>query len=516
MARPHIAMRKIRDVLRLRFGEGLSLRRVALSVDLPHTTVAEYVRRADRAGLGWPLPDGLDDAGLESRLFASAALPVSAVRPLPDYARVHSELRRKGVTLALLWIEYREVHPDGLGYSQFCDRYRRWRRHLDVVMRQSHKAGEKMFVDFPGMRIPIWDARLGEVVFEAELFVAVLGASSYLYATAVASQGLSEWVTAHVAALEFFGGCPEIVVPDNLRSGVTRAHRYEPELNATYAEMAAHYSMTIIPARAYKPRDKAKAEGGVLLAERWIIARLRNCRFGSLGEANTRIAELVEWLNNRPFRKIDGSRASLYETVDRPALGPLPAARYEFATWRRAKIGLDYHIEVRSERHFYSVPYRLVGETVEVRLAARTVEVFFASRRVAAHPRAHKPGYTTDPAHMPDSHRRHGEWTPARLVDWAARTGPATAKLVEEIMAARRHPEQGFRSCLGIMRLGGRYGTDRLEAAAVRALAVRALSYRSIESILANGLDRRPLPAETPPVEDHHPHPNLRGGDYYQ
>ena len=296
MPRPHTAMRKIRDVLRLILGEGLSVRQVGASLQIPRTTVCDYVRRARAVGLGWPLPEDLDDAALEARLFASAA-PVQHPRPEPDWQKVHIELRRPHVTLMLLWLEYKETFPDGYAYSQFCEHYRHWRRHLDVVMRQHHKAGEKMFVDFPGRTIPIYDERCGEVVFCAELFVSALGASGYLFAEAVRSQQLHCWISAHVHAFAYYGGCPAIVTPDNLRSAVTRPHRYEPDINATYQEMAAHYGVGIVPARSYKPRDKAKAEAGVLLAERWIMARLRNERFTTLAEANARIRELLEWIN---------------------------------------------------------------------------------------------------------------------------------------------------------------------------------------------------------------------------
>jgi transposase len=506
-------MRKIRDVLRLTLGEGLSLRSTAASLQIPFTTVAEYARRAKASGITWPLPDELDDDALERMLFHTAAPEPN--RPLPDWKRTHVELRRPHVTLMLLWFEYREAHPDGYGYSQFCALYRRWQRHLDDVMRHEHKAGEKLFVDFAGDRIPLYDERRDKVVGEAELFVAALGASSYIYAEAFPSQELLYWVTGHVHAFEAIEGCPAIVVCDNLRSGVTRPHRYEPDVNATYQEMAAHYNVAIIPARTYKARDKAKVEIGVLLAERWIMARLRNRRFQSVGEINIAIRGLVSWINARPFKKLPGSRQSLYEEIDRPALRPLPESRYEFALWRRSKVNIDYHVELRADRHYYSVPYRLVGEVVDVRVSAATVEVFFRHRRLASHARSHRPGYTTDPAHMPESHRRHAEWTPSRIVSWAGKTGPSTARLVEAVMAARPHPEQGFRSCLGIVRLGDRYGRERLEAACERALSARAHSYRSIESILRSGLDRQPLPPERPQLR-HRGHANLRGPDYYR
>ncbi|HEV8116129.1 MAG TPA: IS21 family transposase, partial [Acidimicrobiales bacterium] len=439
MPRPHISMRKIRDALRLTLHEGLSLRQTAASLQMPFTTVGDHMRRAKAVGLTWPLPEALDDDALEALLFTADA-PPTVVRSVPEWAKVHVELKRPHVTLMLLWLEHKEVFPEAHSYSQFCELYRRWRRGVDVVMRQEHKAGEKLFVDFPGHRIPIYDERTGDLAFEAELFVAVLGASSYLYAEAVRSQELLHWVSAHVHTFEALGGCPAIVVCDNLRSGVTRPHRYEPDVNATYQDMAAHYGVAVIPARSYKPRDKAKVEAGVLLAERWIMARVRNERFTSLAEANVEIARLAEWMNARPFKRLAGSRASLFEELDRPALRPLPAQRYEFAAWRRAKVNIDYHVEVRAERHYYSVPYALAGEVVDLRLSAGTVEVFHRHRRVASHLRRFAPGFSTDPAHMPESHRRHAAWTPSRIIAWAAVTGPSTAKLVEAVLAARRHP----------------------------------------------------------------------------
>ena len=513
MPRPRVAMRKIREVLRLTFGEGLSRRQAGASAGVPVTTVSDYVGRAIAAGVGWPLPEGLDDAGLEALLYPPAR-PKGDPRPAPDWGYVHKELRRKSVTLQLLWLEYREAHPDGYGYSQFCNLYRSWRGGVDVVMRQSHRAGEKLFVDFAGDTIPVWDRRTGEVSLRAELFVAVAGASSYLFAEAFPSQELLYWVTAHVHCFEAMGGCPAIVVCDNLRSGVTRPHRYEPDVNATYAEMAAHYGIAVIPARAYKPRDKAKAENGVLVAERWILARLRDRRFFSLGEANTAIRDCVAEINARPFQKIDGSRQGLFESLERPELRPLPAGRYEFATWRKARVNIDYHIE--ADKHYYSVPYQLARQQVDIRLSAATVEVFHSGRRVASHPRSsERHRHTTDPAHMPEAHRRHAEWTPSRIIDWAGKTGPGTAGLVEAILSSRPHPEQGYRAALGIIRLAGRYGDGRVEAACARALRLRSCSYRSVESILRHSLDRQPLPGTTATPAPHPAHDNVRGSGYY-
>ena len=513
MPRPRSTMRKIREILRLVIGEGLSRRQAAAATGSPYSTIADHLGRAARAGLGWPLPEGMDDAELEARLFARAEPPLTSGRPVPDWTLVHRELRRKGVTLQLLWLEYKEREPGGYQYTQFCRLYRVWQGRLDLVMRQEHRAGEKLFVDFAGMTLPITDPDTGEV-WQAQLFVAVLGASNYTYAEALASQALPHWITAHVNAFAFFKGCTRLIVPDNLRSGVSRPHRYEPIINPSYAELAAHFGCAIIPARSGKPRDKAKVESGVLVAERWVLAALRQRTFFSLAEANIAIAERLRWLNERPFRKLPGSRLELFETLDRPALRPLPAHPYEFATWKTAKVNIDYHVEV--ERHWYSVPYGLVGQVCDIRVTVAVVEVLHRGHRVASHRRSAQQGrFTTEPAHMPEAHRRHAQWTPGRIFAWAERSGPATAELVTLIMASRPHPEQGFRSCLGIMRLGRRYGEARLEAAATRALAVRAHSYRSVESILKAGLDGLPLPGEElGPTIGHHA--NVRGPGYYE
>lgn len=513
MPRPRAAMRKIREALRLCLAEGLSPRQAGIATGLPRSTVRRYVVRAVEVGLSWPLPPGLDDRALEERLYGRAAPPPTDLRPVPDWAVVHRELRRKSVTLQLLWSEYRERCPDGFGYTWFTERYRAWAGRLDVVLRQDHRAGEKAFIDFAGQTIPITDPATGEIT-QAQLFVAVLGASNHTYAEALPSQALPYWLGAHVRAFESWGGAPAILVPDNLRAGVTRAHRYEPILNASYAELAAHYGCAVIPARPYKPRDKAKVEQGVLLAERWVLAALRNRTFFSLAEANRAIAERVAWLNARPFKKLEGSRMSLFADLDRPALRPLPATPYEYATWKAAKVSIDYHVEL--DRHYYSVPYALVGQQVDIRASVRTVEVFARGRRVASHPRSGAVGrHTTETAHMPESHRRYLEWTPGRLVAWGEQAGPATGALVAAILASRPHPEQGFRSCLGIFRLGRRHGEARLEAACARALAVGALSYRSVDSILKGGLERAPLP-EPPPVRATRSHANVRGPAAYE
>ncbi|WP_425572207.1 IS21 family transposase [Pseudonocardia eucalypti] len=505
-------MRDIREVLRLKHEAGLSERQIARSMRLAPSTVHRYLERAERAGVGWPLPAGLDDAGLEAVLFPP--LPPSRVpRTPPDYGWVHRELRRKSVTLQLLHLEYKQACPDGFQYSQFCERYRQWAGRVDLVMRHQHRAGDKLFVDYAGHTIPIHPP--GAPAWQAELFVAVLGASNYTFAEATASQQLPCWIGSHVRCFEAMGSVPALLVPDNLRSGVRRSHRYEPLLNRTYAEMAAHYGTAILPARAGKPRDKAKAEVGVQIAERWLLASLRNERFTSLAEANTAIAAKLAWLDNRPFAKLDGTRRLVFEQLDRPAMRPLPTTRYEFATWTRPKVNIDYHVDV--ERHYYSTPYQLVGHRVDTRVTEHTVEIFFQGRRVASHRRSHVKGrHSTEPGHMPERHRAHLAWSPQRLIAWAQRTGPATAELVEAIMTNRPHPEQGYRSCLGIMRLSRRYPQPRVEAACRRALAIGARSYRSVESILAHNLEATPLPSDEPDNDPPRQHTGLRGPTYYR
>jgi transposase len=503
-------MRKIREVLRL-WAAGKGQRQIAASVGIGQSTVGDYVTRAQRAGID--ASTELDDAALERALYPPKPALPDASRGLPDFSAVHRELKRKGVTLFLLWEEYKAAHPDGFQYSWFCQHYRAWAGKVDLVMRQHHRAGEALFVDYAGQTVPIVDRSTGELR-EAQIFVAVLGASNYTYAEATWTQGLSDWIASHQRAFGFIGGVTETVVPDNLKSGVTRAHRYEPDLNPTFAEMAAHYGTTVLPTRIAKPRDKAKVEVGVQIVERWILARLRHQTFFSLDALNRAIAELLPRLNDRPFKKLPGCRRELYEQLDRPALAPLPTQAYVFATWKKARVNIDYHIEF--ERHYYSVPYQLVKAEVEARVTAQTVEILHRGRRIASHRRSFKPGgYTTIAAHMPRPHREYAEWTPRRLVEWASRTGPATAELIGDILTRRRHPQQGFRSCLGILRLGKTYGDARLEAACSRALKIGAASYKSIDSILKHRLDEQPLPEPAQPTLALDHHDNVRGPKYY-
>ena len=514
MAAERLSMRKIREVLRLA-AAGQSQRAIAESVLVARSTVREYLKRAAAAGLSWPLPDELTESAMEALLFP-APPPSTVRRPLPDWAAIYEEMktrRRTGVTLQLLWLEYKEAHPDGIHYSHFCESYRQWRGGLDRVLRQEHRAGDKVFVDFAGQTVPIIDRASGEILFGAEIFVGVLGASNFTYAQPCRSQELPEWISAHTRMLEYFGGVPRAVVPDNLKSGVRHACFYEPDLNPTYQDWAQHYGTAVLPTRVRRPRDKAKVEAGVLLVERWILARLRRHTFFSLADLDEEIRRLLELLNDRPFQKLEGSRRSLFETLDRPALQPLPSTRYDYAQWKKARVNIDYHVDVLG--HLYSVPYQLQRTQVDVRITSDTVEIFHDGRRVAVHVRGRtKGGFTTDAAHRPKAHQKYLEWTPSRMIRWGEQTGPRTAEMVRRILDARPHPEQGYRACLGLLRLGERYTPARLEAACGRALHVGAVSYKSVKSILSTGLDQLPVEEQTalalPQDHDH-----VRGGAYY-
>lgn len=508
-------MRQIREVLRLRFEKNLSERQMAQAIGAGRSTIQEYLKRAAQAQLTWPLPQELNDEQLENLIFPTGPLKFEkgVSRPLPDFQHLHQELKRKGVTLLLLWEEYQQANPQGYQYTQFCEHYNRWAKTLEPVMRQTHKAGEKLFVDYAGMTMGVVDRQTGEVR-EAQIFVGVLGASNYTYVEATWTQALPNWIGSHVRMFSFFGAVPELLIPDNLKSGVTTAHRYEPFLNRTYQEMAEHYGVAILPARPIKPRDKAKVEAGVQGVERRILAPLRNRTFFSLHELNEALWELLQIYNQRPFQKLSSNRQTLFETLEKPLLKPLPPQPYEYAEWKKVRVNIDYHVEV--EKHYYSVPYQLIRQQLDARLTASVVEILHQGKRVASHPRSfmeHK--HTTVLEHMPRGHREYAEWTPVRLVQWAGESGESTRAVVEKILASHRHPEQGYRSCLGIMRLGKKYGQDRLEAACRRASNIPSPRYQHIESILKLGLDQKPLESEQP-VLPAFTHEFVRGAEYYQ
>jgi transposase len=508
-------MRKIREVLRLQ-ALGLKQQQIARSCAIVQSTVHRYLKLAEAAGLHWPLPEDLTEPKLDELLFGRRKAPLSRrVHPPPDFAAIHTELQgHKDLTLALLWEEYRQA-GGAYGYSRFCDLYREWSRNRSYTLRQEHAPGEKLFVDYAGATIPVHDRETG-AVHEAAIFVAALGFSSYTFAEATWSQELPCWISSHIRAFEFLGGLPQLVVPDNPKTGVRKACRYEPDLNPTYQDMATHYGVAVLPARPRKARDKAKVENAVQVVQRWIVAALRKSTFFSLGELNQAIAELLVRLNQKRLRKREGTRASLFAAFDQPALRPLPAERFEIGAWRRMKVELDYHVP--AEGHFYSVPYQLVGQEVDIRVTAATVEIFHEGLRVTSHPRcfAETQKAVTIAEHRPKAHQKYLEWTPSRLLSWAEAAGPHTAELFRQILAAKPHPEMGYRACLGLVRLGGKHSIEQLEAAAARALHFGAYSFASVDSILRLHLETEPLPgaaAHSQPAVA--VHANIRGAAYF-
>ena len=504
-------MRKVREVLRLKHVVGLSYRKISEATGVGKTQVAEYARRAEAAGIRWPVPEGIDDVELERRLFPVAD-EGDRVRPAIDWPAIQNELRRRGVTLLLLWQEYLAEQPAGYSYTRFCELHKIWRRTVSATMRQTHLAGERLFVDWAGDTIGVIDPATGEE-HRARIFVAALGASNYTYAEARWTETLPDWTGAHVNMFAAIGGVPQALVPDNLKVGITKPSRYEPGINRTYQDLADHYDCVVLPTRIVKPRDKAKVEVAVQIVERFVLAKLRNRTFFSLAELNTAIRDCVTEINAKIMRRVGKSRAELLETLDRPALKGLPSEPYAWAAWKRARVARDYHIDI--DDHFYSVPSKLIREIVEARITAGTVEIFHKGQRIASHPFSPlRNRHTTTNEHMPSAHRRYAEWTPARMMEEAASIGPATIALFEAIMKAKPHPEQGFRSCMGVLSLVKSYGPARVEAACRRGNDVGATTYGSIASILKHGLDKayaQEATPDAPPLR----HGNIRGSDYY-
>ena len=504
-------MRTAREILRLHFEHSLGQRAIARACAVSPTTVSTYLERITRSGLDWPALAALDDSSLKTLLYPESRGTLTR-KPLPDFEYLRLEMKKKGVTLQLLWEEYRSIHPDGYGRSQFCELYHQHGRTLDPVMRFDHKAGEKLFVDFSGDRPSYVDRETGEVV-TPELFVATLGASSRIFAVAVPSQQIPDWTMAHIGAFEYFGGVPAVVVPDQLKSGVKTSCKYDPEINPAYAELCAHYGVTAIPARPSEPRDKAKVENSVLNAQRRILAALRNRTFFSLMELNDAIAVELEKLNNRPMQGVGKSRNQLFAEIDQPALKALPAQRFHLQEWKKAKVHIDYHVAVHGS--WYSVPYTLIGKDVMVCLTTTMVAILHDGKRVASHARTRQKNvYVTQEAHRPPSHQQYLKWTPERMRRWGESIGAQTGAMIEAIIRTAAHPDQAYRRCLGLLRLAKRYGDDRLELACDRALQLRAIGYQCVKNILDKGLEAADIPehgeASAPLFHD-----NVRGQVYY-
>ena len=505
-------MRTIREVLRLKWQCCLSDRDIGASCHIGASAVRSYVLRAKAAGLSWPLPEALQDGQLNAMLYPSLPGSPAKGRAVLEWPEVHQQLKHKGVTLRLLWEEYRRDHQDAFCYSQFCKRYAAWERSAaDPTMIQEHKAGDKLFVDYAGQTMPITDPRSGEVM-QAQIFVATLGASNYTFAEGTLTQSLPDWIGSHVRCFAFLGGVPRIVVPDNLKSGVTKACRYEPDINPTYLRLANHYGIGVVPARVRRPRDKAKVENAVLQVERRILARLRNHTFHTLAELNTAIRSLLAVHNEEVTKSLGSSRKALFESIDQPALRPLPDRPFEEGEWSKARVNIDYHVVF--ETHRYSVPFGLVGSIVDIHLSSALVEIFSNNTRVASHRRSSaRYRFTTVAEHMPASHQ-FAQWRERQFLDQACKHGPNTAQLLDRVLASRPVPEHAYRSCQGILRLADEYGTDRMEAAALRAILTDVATYKSVKAILKLGLDKLPPPEtdeQKPPIN----HDNIRGPEYF-
>lgn len=504
-------MRNIKEILRLKSEGNLSIRQIAKACSCSHSTVLSILGRAKTVGVSHPVPPEMTDKQLEAFLYPPAITLESNSRALPDMQYIHDELKKtKGVTLQLLWQEYKENNPQGLMYSQFCEHYRQWRKQREVSMHIEHRAGEKMFVDWAGATVQIIDPETGEIE-KAYLFLAVLGASSYTFALACRSMDLDQWISAHCLAFSYFGGVTSVVVPDNLKAGVTKTCYYEPTINRTYQELANHYNTVIIPTRVASPQDKPKVEVGVKIAESWILAALRNYQFLHIAELNEAIQVKLEELNNRPFQKLEGSRREVFLNIDQPALKPLPTTVYEFAEWKKAHVNIDYHVVFA--KNLYSTPYQLIKQEVEVRATRNIIEIFHNGSRIASHQRSYRIGkYVTDPNHRPPHHQAYLEWTPERIVNWAGSIGPSTAKFVEQLLASKLHIEQGYRVCLGVIRLAESYPAERMEKASERAIACNAISYQNLKLILEKGLDKNAMNPASPPIIEH---ANIRGAKYF-
>jgi transposase len=524
MSSKPITMRKIKEVLRLRFECGLSLNAIARALELSKGAVAKYDALARGAQLDWSSIQLLDEEQLAKRLLPPQAIgpSQSAFAPI-DFVSIHQAMKQKGLTLQLLWGEYCEAATQKpYGYTSFCIHYGAYLKTLNPSMRMVHKAGEKCFVDYAGPTIPIIDALTGEIT-QANIFVAVLGASNYTFVTATQTQKTGDWLLGQRKAFEYFGGVTQVIVPDNPRSLIADPDRYEPGIGRSYAEIAAHYGFAVIPARPRKPQDKGKVEVGVQVVERWILARLRHQQFFSLADLNIAIANLLEDLTTRPFKKLPGNRRSAFEAIDRSALKPLPAKPFEMCSWKKAKVGIDYHVEL--EHHYYSVPYQFARKHVELRYTASMVEVLCDGKRIAAHQRIMRIGYshglssqTTVAQHMPKAHQAHLEWSPQRLLIWSKGIGASTQMLVSHLLYQKSHPELGYRACLGLLSLAKKYSKVRLEVACTIAVNNNAMTQKSVRNILATKLDLAPAnkTSPTPKSAQQLPlHENVRGSGYY-
>lgn len=517
-----LSMRKLREVLRLKLCSQLSNRSIGRAVCLSPSTVSYYVRAAIDSETDWTLISALSDAELTARLAPFCRQLYKQPREHkvePSWPEVHRSLSKKGVTLQLLYEEYQQRYGEvkTYSYSAYCAHYRGWLKIQKPSMRMTHKAGEKVFVDYAGPTIPIYSAE-GGVTQHAKLFVGALGVSQYIYAEATLTRGISDWIGSHVRMLNYFGGVPELIVPDNEKAGVNKACYYDPELNPNYAAFAAHYGTAVLPTRPRKPQDKGKVENAVQLVERWIMARLRHYRFFSLRDLNQQISQLLEILNHRPFKNKAGCRYSAFMDIDKPALNELTTTPYQVCDFKSLCVRTDYHVEV--EKHYYSVPYQLINQEVECRISEHMIAIYHQHQRVALHPRQREAGGTsTQAAHMPSAHHQHQSWTPDVFLHWAKKRGCASGEFATRVIATQKHPECCYRIYLGLTTLAKRFGDDAFEQACRYALTyIEKPDYRSLKSIL----DTKVYLQTHPHAEDEKTtgtlaskHKNVRGSGYY-
>ena len=508
-----ISMRKLKEIIRLKFSGGLTHRQIAKSLSVSPSVISTYTNRVAQMGItAWPLDDKWTDSELRRQFLTTKVKPKR--HTLPNWHEVKIELSNKIVTLQLLWEDYIALNPAGYySYNHYCRMYKKWLKLQKPAMRQTHKAGEKLFVDYCGPTATVVDRATGECM-SAQVFVAVMGATNYTFAEATWSQKLEDWCMSHVRCFSYLGGVPNMVIPDNLRSAVQRAHLYEPDLNPTYQQLAAHYDTVVIPARPRKPKDKAKAEVGVQIVERWIMARLRKDVFYSLRELNARILELLYILNSKVMKQYEVSRTELFTRLDKPALKALPSHPYRYVRIKKVRAHIDYHVDV--DKHYYSVPYSLVKQMLEAHISAELVTIYHQGEQVAVHPRSRQlGGHTTNEVHMPKAHQLQ-KWSPERFERWAKKIGVHTYHFIRQTLARKRYPEQSYRTCIGLLNLQKTYTSSRLDAACERALHIGVLKMKVVKDILDKGLDKHPLPKEKPDLLRHIQHGNIRGNDYYQ
>lgn len=508
-------MKNYREVLRLNH-QGISQRSIASSCACSRNTVSKVLKRAEEVSLSWPLPEGMSDADLKQLLFPEEAA-ITALRRHPDCEYIHKEMAKSGVTLSLLWNEYcedcRANQEIPLMYSQFCHHYQKFATTTKATMHVQRKPGEQLEVDWAGKTTPLADRETGDTI-NAYIFVGVLSSSQYAYAEAFTSQNMESWITAHCNMYKFFGGVTRILIPDNLKTGVEKASWYSPEINKTYQEMAEHYGTAVIPARVRKPKDKPNAEGAVKNISTWIIAALRNQKYFTLLELNKAIKEKLSAFNSRPFQKKEGSRLSVFLEEEKPLLLPLPAAPYELATWKIATVQYNYHITV--EKMHYSVPYEYIKYKVDVRKTRNVIEVFYNNMRICSHPRLYgRPGqYSTVENHMPEDHKKYTQWNAARFISWGESIGPHTAITVKSILSSRKVEQQGYKSCMALLKLGDKHSLPRLEAACAKALSYTPNpGYKNIKTILTTGQDK--VKTEEVKIDNTAAHGITRGADYY-